>query len=98
MLNPKIKEAIAHLDPNGDFGEGVARLYKEKIFRDTVKYELMIKNFKKKYKMDYHSFKEKVKNEDVTFEEEQDFFDWDMAITAIQDLKRIVSDYHNTNT
>ncbi|MCL0065603.1 hypothetical protein M1N79_01775 [Dehalococcoidia bacterium] len=36
---------------------------------------------------DFQSLKNQVVGKDVTCEKEQDFFDWDMAITAIEDLR-----------
>ena len=49
----------------------------------------MCRNFKKKYECDFTSFKKKVVEDKLDYEEEQDFFDWDMAITGIVDIYAI---------
>lgn len=51
----------------------------------------MCRNFKKKYECDFTSFKKKVVEDKLDYEEEQDFFDWDMAITGIIDIKEKIN-------
>jgi len=91
ILNDRLKTSVAQLDPSGDLDRAVARLLLEKKRRDLIKYVLMCQYFSKKYRMDFSSFKKQVVGKDVEYEKEQDFFDWDMAITAIEDLREEIA-------
>jgi len=87
ILDERLKNSVAQLDPSGNLDRAIARLLLEKKRRDLAKYELMCRRFRQKYNADFQSFKNQVVEKDVTYEKEQDFFDWDMALTAIEDLK-----------
>lgn len=90
-LDERLVTNIAQLDPSGDFNKGIANLLLIKERRDLMKYELMCRNFKKKYECDFASFKKKVIKDKFGYKEEQDFFDWDMAITGIADIKEKIN-------
>lgn len=92
ILNDKLKNAIAQLDPSGNFDRAIVKLFLEKKRRDLAKYKLMCRRFSQKYNTNFQSFKSQIVEKDVTYEKEQDFFDWDMAITAIEDLNSEISD------
>lgn len=47
----------------------------------------MIKNFKNKYNLKFKDFEKKHKNKKMNYETEKDYFDWDMAVTALDDIK-----------
>jgi len=46
----------------------------------------MIKNFEKKYGMSFAEFSDSDLMKEPGFEVEQDFFDWDMAVTGLEDM------------
>ncbi len=90
-LDERLVTDVTQLDLSGDINKGIANLLLIKERRDLIKYELMCKNFKKKYECDLTSFKKKVTEEKLGYKEEQDFFDWDMAITGIIDIKEKIN-------
>jgi hypothetical protein len=47
----------------------------------------MIKYFERKYNMDFETFEEKRVSKETPYEAERDYFEWDMAVTLIEDLK-----------
>jgi len=91
ILNERLRTSVAQLDPSGDLDRGVARLLLEKKRRDLTKYEFMRQHFTKKYGIDFQFFKKQVTGKDIEYEKEQDFFDWDMATTAIEDLREEIA-------
>jgi len=51
------------------------------------KHMLMIKHFERKYKIDFEAFEKNKVNKKMSYEVERDYFEWDMAITLIEDLE-----------
>jgi hypothetical protein len=87
-LDKGLTDRITQLDASGDINTAVAKLLLMKNQRELTKYELICKNFEKKYKTDFVNFKSKINRDEIDYHTEQDFFDWDMAITAIEDIKK----------
>jgi len=86
-LDERLTAGVAQLDPSGDINKGIARLLLFKERRNLTKYELMRRNFERKYECNFVIFKEKAAEGKLNYKEEQDFFDWDMAITGTSDIK-----------
>ncbi|MEK9148784.1 MAG: hypothetical protein AAB267_01915 [Candidatus Desantisbacteria bacterium] len=86
-VDERLVTGVAQLDPSGDLNKGIAKLLLIKERRDLTKYELMCRNFKRKYECDFAIFKKRATEKELGHKEEQDFFDWDMAITGIVDIK-----------
>lgn len=92
VLNEQLIDRVIQLDPSGNINRAVASLLLMKNRRDLVKYELMCKNFQQKYRTNFSIFKEEISQKAETdYQKEQDFFDWDMAITTIDELKEEIN-------
>ena len=91
IVNERLRSSVAQLDLSGDLNRAVARLLLEKKRRDLTKYELMRQHFTNKYGVDFQSFKKQVAGKDIEYEKEQNLFDWDMATTAIEDLREEIA-------
>ncbi|MFC1596142.1 hypothetical protein ACFL4D_02525, partial [Candidatus Margulisiibacteriota bacterium] len=65
----------------------IKELAKRELSRKQNKYLFMINNFEKKYNMTFKQFEKHYKNNATKYEIEKDYFDWDMAITALEDLE-----------
>ena len=72
--------------PGIDPGEAIINLLLEKAMRNYFKYQMIDKHLRRKYKMSFDEFSKSELMEEPSFEIEQDFFDWDMAITGISDV------------
>ena len=48
----------------------------------------MIKGFEKKYGITFDEFERRMNDSKPGFTEEQDYYDWDMAITAGEDMEQ----------
>jgi hypothetical protein len=62
-------------------------MLRNEIQRKIKKHMLMIKHFERKYNMDFETFEENRVTKEMPYEIERDYFEWDMAITLIEDLK-----------
>jgi len=86
-LPDKVKDDIVALTKRDNVVEGIIDLVKQEFIRKKTKYLFMVKNFKKKYGMTFKEFEKKNKNRKMDYETEKDYFDWDMALTALDDIK-----------
>ena len=87
-----VYETIFKQDPE----EGTIQLVINELHRRLAEYKLMAKLFKERYKMDFDEFKSKkvVESSDHSFEVEEDYCDWELALDGIQtisaELKKLV--------
>lgn len=86
-LPEKIKDDILSITRKDDVVDGIKDLVRQELIRKKAKYLFMVKNFEKKYGMKFRYFEKKIKNKKMDYEIEKDYFDWDMAVTALDDIK-----------
>lgn len=55
--------------------------------RKKNKYIFMVKTFEKKYHMEFKDLEKAHKGQKVDYELEKDYFDWDMAVTVLEDIE-----------
>jgi hypothetical protein len=67
--------------------EALAALLLDEARRNLVKYRAMDRRFQQKYQTTFAEFRQKVVGADTSFEEEQDYFDWELAITGIGEME-----------
>ena len=73
--------------PSQTLEEGLRGLLLQQARRNLVKYRAMAQRFNKKHKTDFDTFRKKVLAREPDFETEQDYFDWEMAITGIDEME-----------
>ncbi|NIO72113.1 MAG: hypothetical protein GTN71_24580 [Anaerolineae bacterium] len=83
-----LESSLERLEPTGDYNQSLAKVLLAHARRNLVKYDLMIKNFEKKYGMSFTEFSDSDLMKEPVFEVEQDFFDWDMAVTGLEDMRQ----------
>ncbi len=68
--------------------EGTIHLVVNELRRRLAEYKLMDKTFQEKYKMDFDEFKRKqiVEEAGHSFQVEEDYCDWELAIDGIQTI------------
>ena len=68
--------------------EGTIRLVLNELRKKLTEYTLMDKIFRERYKMDFEEFKRKqiVENLDYSFDVEEDYCDWELAIDGIKSI------------
>jgi len=90
MLNSEemLRSTLQRLEPGKDFKVSLARLLYERAERDLRKYRMMDRNFQKKYGMIFEEFRSSDIAKKTNFETEQDYCDWEMAITGIEEIEK----------
>ena len=81
-----LESSLQRLEPTGDYNQSLAKVLLAHARRNLAKYDLMIKNFEKKYGMSFAEFSESDLMKEPALEVEQDFFDWDMAVAGLEDM------------
>jgi len=67
--------------------EALAALLLDEARRNLMKYRAMDRRFQQKYQTTFAEFRQKVVGADTSFEGEQDYFDWELAITGIGEME-----------
>lgn len=92
-LPERIKEGIISITEKNNVVDGIKDLVKQELIRKKTKYLFMVRNFEKKYGMKFKEFEQKNKNKKMDYETEKDYFDWDMALTALEDIKEKIKGF-----
>jgi len=92
-LPERIKEGIISITEKKNVVDGIKDLVKQELIRKKTKYLFMVRNFEKKYGMKFKEFEQKNKNKKMNYETEKDYFDWDMALTALEDIKEEIKGF-----
>ena len=86
-INQNVKDILIKHAQKDTPEESLKEILKNEIQRGLKKHMLMIKHFERKYNMDFETFEQNRVTKDIPYELERDYFEWDMAITLIEDLK-----------
>ncbi len=86
-IKSELVEHIKKLTSKDGVDEGIKSLLIEKARRELLKYDSIVKDFEKKYNMNFKQFGNSELMKEPSFEIEQDYFDWEMAVTVIEDVK-----------
>jgi len=82
-----LQQSVERLMPSRSFEESLARLLLVQARRNLLKYQLMNRRFRKKYQSTFEQFRAERLGSAMPFEVEQDYFDWELAITGIDEMK-----------
>jgi hypothetical protein len=85
--NTTLRSSVDRLMPDRTPEEALAALLLDEARRNLVKYRAMDRRFQQKYQTTFAEFRQKVVGADTSFEEEQDYFDWELAITGIGEME-----------
>lgn len=85
-LPEMIKDEIINLTKRDNVVDGIKALLKQELLRKKNKYLFIVKNFETKYGLKFKDFEKKQKNKKMDYETERDYFDWDLAVTALEDI------------
>jgi hypothetical protein len=86
-INENIKNILLKHSHKETPEESLNEILRNEIQRKIKKSMLMIKHFERKYKMEFEAFEENKVDKKMPYEMERDYFEWDMAITLIEDLE-----------
>jgi hypothetical protein len=87
--NPEVivTESVRRLFPGLSKDEVLASLLFERAQRNLIKYQSQARQFETKYQRPFDEFRQLIVAGEPGEEQEQDYFDWELAVTGIEDLK-----------
>lgn len=87
VLNTNIESSARRLFPNLTPEEAIVELLLERAQKNLIKYQTMSRQFKAKYKVEFEAFRKKILSTRPDAITEQDYFDWELAVTGIEDMQ-----------
>nr|MBC8180222.1 hypothetical protein [candidate division KSB1 bacterium] len=89
-ISDEIASYVTELFPDTSSDNKIIRLIENEFIRKLARYQHTIRNLEMKYKMDFNMFKEKniIEKKGYSFEVENDFSDWEMALGGIKTIER----------
>jgi hypothetical protein len=94
-MDTAIEISVRHLFPNLSLDQVLAELLLERAQKNLIKYQTMSRQFKAKYKQDFAAFRQTILSSVPPFEMEQDYFDWELAITGADDMRKEIKRLEN---
>jgi hypothetical protein len=82
-----IESSAKRLFPNLTPEQAIMELLLERAQKNLIKYQTMAREFEKKYERDFETFRKKIIASKPKSEAEQDYFDWELSVTGIADMK-----------
>jgi hypothetical protein len=82
-----VKASAQRLFPDLSLDQVLAELLLERARKNLIKYKAMACRFESKYGVDFGSFRQQMLDSEPSFEMEQDYFDWELAVTGIADME-----------
>lgn len=82
-----IESSAKRLFPNLQPEQAIVELLLKRAQKNLIKYQSMAREFESKYSRDFETFRKTIlasKPDSVT---EQDYFDWELAVTGIADMQ-----------
>lgn len=82
-----IESSARRLFPNLPPERAIVELLLERAQKNLIKYQTLARGFKKKYAQDFASFRKEILASRPDSITEQDYFDWELAVTGIVDMQ-----------
>jgi translation initiation factor 2 alpha subunit (eIF-2alpha) len=82
-----VKASAQRLFPDQSLEQVLAELLLERARKNLIHYRAMASRFEEKYQQAFATFRKQILDDEPACEEEQDYFDWEMAVTGIADME-----------
>jgi hypothetical protein len=82
----QVEVSAKRLFPDLNVEQVLAELLLERAQKNLVKYQTMARQFEAKYKQDFVVFRAQVLSSRPAPQVEQDYFDWELAVTGVTDM------------
>jgi len=87
MTLDTLESSTRRLFPNLKPEQAMAGLLLERAQKNLIKYQTMARQFESKYEMSFEAFRQKTLAAQLDSIAEQDYFDWELAVTGIEDMQ-----------
>ncbi len=82
-----VADSAKRLFPGLSKDEALASLLLERAQRNLIKYQSQARQYETKYQQPFEVFRQVVTDGEPGPEEEQDYFDWELAVTGAEDMR-----------
>lgn len=82
-----VQASARRLFPDRSLDQVLAELLLERAQKNLIRYRTMVREFETQYGQDFQTFRQMVLHSEPAFKVEQDYFDWEMAVTGIADME-----------
>ena len=98
-ISDELASYVTELFPEEKTENRIKRLIENELRRRLTRYQLTIRNLETKYQMDFEAFKAEkmIAKKGYSFEVENDFCDWDMALDGLETIKRKMKKLQESN-
>jgi len=86
-LNVNIESSARRLFPNLTPERAIVELLLERAQKNLIKYQTTARQFEAKYGREFAEFRKVILSGQPDSATEQDYFDWELAVTGIADMK-----------
>ena len=86
-LSANIESSARRLFPNLTPEKALVELLLERAQKNLIRYQTMARQFEKKYGQDFETFRPNALAGELDSSGEQDYFDWELAMTGIADMQ-----------
>lgn len=82
-----VEASARRLFPNLSLDQVMAELLLERAQKNLIKYQSVMRQFEAKYPQGFEAVRAVVAREEISAELEQDYFDWELALTGVSDMR-----------
>ena len=82
-----IQASAQRLFPHESLDQVMVELLLERAQKNLIKYQTAARQFETKYNQDFETFRHQVLRAQPDFETEQNYFDWELAVSGIADME-----------
>ena len=86
-LTATIEASARRMFPAMSLEQAITELLLERAQKNLIKYQAVAHQFQAKYGEEFESFRKKILSTCPSSVQEQDYFDWELAITGISDME-----------
>jgi hypothetical protein len=86
-LSTRLQSSARRLFPNLKPEQALAELLLERAQKNLIRFQSMSRQFEQKYAQSFDEFRQLVVSGKPSSDQEQDYFDWELAITGIEDME-----------
>ena len=83
-----LEASAQRLFPNLSLDQVMAELLLERAQKNLIKYQALARQFEVKHGRSFDAFRQAILSTAPSFAMEQDYFDWELAVTGISDMQR----------
>lgn len=86
--NAILETSARRLFPDLSLDQVLAELLLERSRKNLIKYQTIARRFEAKYQQPFLAFRQWILSSEPSSELEQDYFDWELAVTGIGDMEQ----------